>query len=48
MYDRLHFSCRPLRGRGWMYLNTLPEKSNMAMTESDPEPKVRKMSITFK
>ena len=25
----------------------LPEKSNMAVTESDPDPKVRKMSITF-
>ena len=26
----------------------LSEKSNMAVTESDPDPKVRKMSITFK
>ena len=25
----------------------LPEKFNMAVTESDPDPKVRKMSITF-
>ena len=25
----------------------LPEKSNMAVTESDPDPKVQKMSITF-
>ena len=25
----------------------LPEKSNMAVTESDPDPKVRKMSVTF-
>ena len=25
----------------------LPEKSNMAVTESDPDPKVRNMSITF-
>ena len=26
----------------------LPEKSNMAVTESEPDPKVQKMSITFK
>ena len=25
----------------------LPEKYNMAVTESDPDPKVRKMSIPF-
>ena len=25
----------------------LPEKSNMAVTESDPDPMVLKMSITF-
>ena len=25
----------------------LPEKSNMAVSKSDPDPKVRKMSITF-
>ena len=33
--------------RPWMDVFALPEKSNMAVTESDPEPKVRKMSITF-
>ena len=31
----------------WMDVFALPEKSNMAVTESDPDPKVRKMSITF-
>ena len=30
-----------------MYLHALPEQSNMAVTESDPDPKVRKISITF-
>ena len=33
--------------RPWMDVFALPEKSNMAVTESDPDPKVRKMSITF-
>ena len=33
--------------RPWMDVLALPEKSNMAVTESDPDPKVRKMSITF-
>ena len=32
--------------RPWMHVFALPEKSNMAVTESDPDPKVRKMSIT--
>ena len=31
----------------WNDVFALPEKSNMAVTESDPDPKVRKMSITF-
>ena len=34
--------------RPWMDVFALPEKSNMAVTESDPHPKVQKMSITFK
>ena len=29
----------------WIF--ALPEKSNMAVTESDPDSKVRKMFITF-
>ena len=33
--------------RPWMDVFALPEKSNMAVTESDPDPKARKMSITF-
>ena len=33
--------------RPWMDVFASPEKSNMAVTESDPDPKVRKMSITF-
>ena len=33
--------------RPWMDVFALPEKSNMAVTESDPDPKIRKMSITF-
>ena len=33
--------------RPWMGVFALPEKSNMAVTESDFDPKVRKMSITF-
>ena len=33
--------------RPWMDVFALPEKSNMAGTESDPDPKVRNMSITF-
>ena len=33
--------------RPWIDVFALPEKINMAMTESDPDPKVRKMSITF-
>ena len=36
------FSPRP-----WIDVFVLPEKSNMAVTESDPDPKVRKMSIAF-
>ena len=33
--------------RLWIDVFALPEKSNMAVTESDPDPKVWKMSITF-
>ena len=33
--------------RPWVDVFALPEKSNMAVTESDPDPKVRKMSVTF-
>ena len=33
--------------RLWVDVFALPEKSNMAVTESDPDPKVRKLSITF-
>ena len=33
--------------RPWMDVYALPEKSNMAVTESDLDSKVRKMSITF-
>ena len=36
------FSPRP-----WIDVFDLPEKSNMAVTESDPDRMVRKMSITF-
>ena len=31
----------------WIDVFALPEKINMAVTESDLDPKVRKMSITF-
>ena len=31
----------------WIDVFALPEKSNMAVTESDPDPRVRKMSINF-
>ena len=31
----------------WIDVFALPEKFNMAVTESDTDPKVRKMSITF-
>ena len=33
--------------RLWIDVFALAEKSNMAATESDPDSKVRKMSITF-
>ena len=33
--------------RPWMDVFALSEKSNMAVTKSDPDPKVRKMSKTF-
>ena len=33
--------------RAWIDVFALFEKFNMAVTESDPDPKVRKMSITF-
>ena len=33
--------------RPWIGVFALPEKSNMVVTESDPDPKVRKMSITL-
>ena len=33
--------------RPWMDIFALSEKSNMAVTERDPDPKVRNMSITF-
>ena len=33
--------------RPWMEVFALPEKSNMAVSDCDPDPKVRKMSITF-
>ena len=33
--------------RPWMDVFVLPEKFNMTVTYSDPDPKVRKMSITF-
>ena len=33
--------------RPWIDVFVLPEKSNMAVTESDPDLKVWKMSITF-
>ena len=33
--------------RPWIDIFALPEKSNMAVTESDPKPKVRKKSISF-
>ena len=38
--------CRPLRGRRLLY-SFYPKKINMALTESDLDPKVWKMSITF-
>ena len=34
-------------GTSWMDVFALPENANMAVTESDPDPKVRKMSITL-
>ena len=33
--------------RPWIDVFALPEKFNMAVTESDLDPKVRKISITF-
>ena len=33
--------------RPWIDVFALPEKSNIAVTESDLDPMVRKMSITF-
>ena len=33
--------------RPWIGVFVLPEKINMAVTERDLDPKVRKMSITF-
>ena len=33
--------------RPWIGVFALPEKSNMAVIESDFDPKDRKMSITF-
>ena len=33
--------------RSWIDVFALPEKFNMAVTESDLDPKVLKMSITF-
>ena len=33
--------------RPWIDVFASPEKFNMAVTESDPDAKVRKMSITF-
>ena len=33
--------------RPWIDVFSLPEKFNMAVTESDLDPKVRKMFITF-
>ena len=51
------FSIRPVLGgrlvavssslRAWIDVFALFEKFNMAVTESDPNPKVRKMSKTF-
>ena len=37
----------PLCWRPWIDVFASPEKFNMAVNESDPEPKVRNMSITF-
>ena len=39
--------CRVVLSEPWMDGFALPEKSNMAVTKSDPGPNVRKMSITF-
>ena len=33
--------------RPWIDVIALPEKFNMAVTESDLDPKVQKLSITF-
>ena len=33
--------------RPWIDVFALPEEINMAVTKSDPDPKIRKMSITF-
>ena len=33
--------------RQWIDVLALTENSNMAVTENDPDPKVRKMSIIF-
>ena len=33
--------------RPWIDVFALPEKFNMALTESDLDPKIQKMSITF-
>ena len=42
--SKLAVSCSP---RPWIDVFALPEKSNMTVIESDPDPKIRKMPITF-
>ena len=37
----------PFSPRPWIDVFALPEKFNMAVTESDLDPKVRNMSITI-
>ena len=45
--DKTFGVCRIVLSRPWMDVFALPEKSNMAVPGSDPDPKVRKMSMTF-
>ena len=44
---RIHSLAVSSSPRPWIGVFALPEKFNMAETESDPDPKIRKMYITF-
>ena len=51
IFSKTFFTCYNLAvsssPRPWMDVFVSHEKSNMAVTESDPDPKVRKITITF-